>query len=148
LHLYSLSSRNKTSSFQAHTGAVNGLAWDQEGNRLISTGTDGAADIWDFRQSAPFSSPRGRVEPNVIALRAANGSLFAGRSSVGSAGVWQWNGTDWKLEADLLKATLGVLGQDRFKAAKPDANAKGGFVPVPNREIEDIEIDEQGTNMI
>jgi WD40 repeat protein len=148
LHLYSVSAHNRTSSFQAHTGAVNGLAWDQQGNRLVSTGADGAADIWDFGQSSPFSSPRGRVEPNVIALRAANGSLFAGRSSVGSAGVWQWRGADWKLKADLLKATLAVLGQDRFKAAKPDAGAKDGFLPVPNREIEDIEIDEQGTNMI
>jgi WD40 repeat protein len=148
LHLYSVSSHERTSSFQAHTGAVNGLAWDQQGNRLVSAGADGAADIWDFAQSSPFSSPRGRVEPNVIALRAVNGSLFAGRSSVGSAGVWQWNGTDWKLKADLLKATLGVLGQDRFKVAQPDAGAKDGFVPVPNREIEDIEIDEQGTNMI
>ena len=146
--LYSVSTHEQTNSFQAHTGAVNGLAWDRQGTRLVSTGSDGTADIWDFAQPSPLSSPRGRIEPNVIALSAANGNLIAGRSSVGSAGVWQWNGGHWKLTVDLLKATLTVLGQDRFKPVNPESGAKDGFVEVTNREIDEIEIDEQGANMI
>jgi WD40 repeat protein len=146
VYLYSVSRHTRTSSFQAHTGPVYGLAWEERGDRLASTGSDGAVGIWDLRQLSPLSHAKARIAPNVLALRAINNQLLAGRSSVGSAGIWQSDALGWTLKIDLLKATLAVLGQDRFKLVKP--NAENGFVPVPNPEIERIAIDNQCTRVI
>jgi WD40 repeat protein len=147
VQLFSVGKHDRTVSFQAHTGSVNGLAWDSRGQTLISTGSDGAASIWDFGQSSPITARMGRLNPRVLALRVAKGDIIAGRSSVGSSGVWQQDRGGWKLKIDLLKATLAVLGKNRFEVVQSETGRKEPFVPVPVPEIERIEMDSLGTRV-
>src|SRR5262249_38441924 len=75
------------------------------------------------------------------------GTFLAGRSAVGSAGIWHWSGREWKLDLDLLKTTLGALGQNRFDVAQPEIRNNSAFVAVPTPEIERIEIDGKGSSV-
>jgi WD40 repeat protein len=147
LHLFSLATHRSSVEFQAHTGSVNGLGWNGNANYLISTGSDGAADVWDFGRSSPLASALGRLAPRVLTLRAIGSELVAGRSSVGSAGVWQWSSGRWSLKLDLLQATLASLGQDRFEPVQADNQRLTVFQPVSMPEIERIEMDHQAKSV-
>jgi WD40 repeat protein len=148
IHLFRLTTHDRATMFQAHTGPVNGLAWDMGGRRLVSTGSDGTVGIWDFQNDSPLVTPRGRLDPQVMIMHALpGGELIAGRSSVGAAGVWSWVNGKWKEKLDLLEATTVMLGQRGFNYSKIDDSPKDGFVPIATPEVEFLDIDPQGTHV-
>lgn len=146
VYLFRTNPVERVDSFQGHTGAVMGLAWDDGGHRLFSAGADGNMDEWNIAQRSSIMTALDRLPPSVISMRhVADNRLLAARAAVGSAQVWLWEGSRWRNIFDVLRSSQSALGRDELGEEHTESSeAARGFAPVPIPEIDNLDFDLAG----
>jgi len=73
----------------AHRPRADGVRFSHDSSRLVTTGADGAARLWD-RQGRPLHALTGHSNPTVLAATFSPDDAFIATSDAGG-GVWIWS---------------------------------------------------------
>jgi WD40 repeat protein len=63
--------------YKGHTHEVRALAWSPDGTRLVSSGDDGTAQVWDAETGAELLTYRGHTGPFAGATRRVFGIAWS-----------------------------------------------------------------------
>lgn len=136
LRIWRLDDGRAVAAWRAHDGAVNGVAFLEDGRRVLSVGHDGRIDLWDLAgrrlQGWQTGSPIG-------ALDVHGGRLLTGHAD-GSVRLWDLAAGEsgrWSVHRDRVRSVAFNDAGDQVATAGADGRVFSWGLDAQPRRLED-----------
>lgn len=124
--LYDAMTFVQTGTLTGHNGAVNGVAYNADGTRLISAGEDGSVIVWQINANGTgteFKRLVGHVSPVKSVAFNPDGTLAASGDANGAIYIW-----------DVNAGSVGMILNDTVAVVSLRFSAKGAILISQNAD--------------